>query len=88
MSYQLEGLSGSPYREVTFERIFFSLKCKSVGAAECWLTSGGVHLNLPGAQLDDSLLRFLKNFYLREQLMVHLCYSLTLAFCGIAMDGD
>ena len=49
---------------------------------------GGVHLSLPGAQLDESLLRFSKNLYLREQLMVDLCYSLSLAFCGIVMDGD
>jgi len=49
---------------------------------------GGVHLSLPGAQLDDSLLRFLKNLYVGEQLMVDLRYSLSLAFCDIAMDGD
>ena len=38
---------------------------------------GGVHLSLPSTQLNDSLLRFLKNLYLREQLMVDLRYCLT-----------
>jgi len=48
---------------------------------------GGVHVGLSGAQLDDSL-RFSRNFYLREQLMVDLRYCHSLAFCGIAMDDD
>jgi len=49
---------------------------------------GGVHLSLSGTQLDDSLLRFSKNFYLREQLIVDLRYRLSLAFHDITMDGD
>jgi len=49
---------------------------------------GGAHLSLPGTQLDDSLLRFSKNIYLRGQLMVDLRYCLSLAFCGIPMDND
>ena len=49
---------------------------------------GRVHLSLPSTQLNDSLLRFLKNLYLREQLMVDLRYRLSLAFCGVVMDGD
>ena len=49
---------------------------------------GGVHLSLPVPNSDDSLLRFLKNLYLREQLMVGLRYCLSLAFFGIAMDCD
>ena len=54
-----------------------------------WVDLGGsVHLSLLGVQLDDSLLRLLKNLYLREQLMVDLRYRLTLAFCGVVMDGD
>jgi len=48
---------------------------------------GGVHLSFPGTQLDD-LLRFSKNLYLLEQLMVDLHYHLSLVFCSIAMDGD
>ena len=47
-----------------------------------------VHLGVPGTQLNNSLLHFLKNLYLREQLMVDLRYCLSLTFCGIAMYGD
>ena len=47
---------------------------------------GVVHLNLPGTQLDDELLRLSKNIYLREQLTVDLLYRFSLAFYGIAMD--
>ena len=49
---------------------------------------GRLQLGLPGTQLNDSFLRFSKNFYLREQLMVDLRYCLSLAFCGTVMDGD
>jgi len=48
----------------------------------------GIHLSLPGTHLDDLLLQLSKNLYLHEQLMVDLCYLLSLAFCGIAMDGN
>ena len=46
----------------------------------------GVHLSLPGTQRDS--LRFSKNLYLREQLMVDLRNRLSLALRGIATDGD
>ena len=49
---------------------------------------GHVHLSLPSTQLNDLLLCFSKNLYLREQLMVVLRYCLSLAFFDIAMDGD
>ena len=49
---------------------------------------GHVHLSLPSTQLNDLLLCFSKNLYLREQLMIDLHYCLSLAFRGIAMDGD
>ena len=49
---------------------------------------GGVHLSLSGIQLDDLLLRFSKNLYLREQLMVDLHYCFSLALCDVTMDGD
>jgi len=49
---------------------------------------GNVHLTLLGAQLDDSLLRFSKNLYQYEKLLVDLHYHLSLAFCGVAMNGD
>ena len=49
---------------------------------------GRVHLGLPSAQLNDSLLHFSKNLYLREKLVVDLRYCHSLAFCSIAMDGD
>ena len=47
-----------------------------------------VHPSLLAAQLDDLLLRFSENIYLREQLMVDLHYRLSLAFHNITMDGD
>jgi len=47
-----------------------------------------VHQSLLGTYLDDSLLRFSQNIYLREQLMIDLCYCLALTFSCIAMDGD
>ena len=49
---------------------------------------GGVHLSLSDTQLEDLLLRLSQDLYLREQLVVDLCYHLSLAFCGITMDGD
>ena len=49
---------------------------------------GGTHMSLPGTQPDDSLLRFSKKLYLREQLMVDVYYCVSLAFCGITMDDD
>ena len=47
---------------------------------------GHVHLGLPGAQLNDPLLRFSKNLYLCEQLIVDLCHRLSLVFGD--MDSD
>jgi len=49
---------------------------------------GSVPLGLPGTQLDESLLHFLQDLNLREQLMVNLRYCLPLAFCGVTVNGD
>ena len=88
VSDHLRGSRGFYVESFTLERILFSLKCKSAGAI--WMLGdlgGGVHLvGIHGVQLNDSL-QFSKKIYLREQLKVDLRYCLSLAYCGIAMDG-
>ena len=48
---------------------------------------GRVRLGFTCAQLDDSLLSFLKGLYLCEKLTVDLHYCLSLSLGGIVMDG-
>ena len=49
---------------------------------------GCVQLGFPDAQLNDSLLSFLKGIYLHEYLAVNFLYHFLLALGGITMDGN
>jgi len=51
-------------------------------------TQRGACQVFPSAQLDNLLLGFSQNFYLYEQLMIYMCYRLTLALCRVVVDGD
>ena len=49
---------------------------------------GRVHLGFPSAQLNDSLLSFLKILYLRVLLVFDLHYCFLLTYSSIIMDGN
>ena len=71
-------------------RVYFVQLEMQVGRS-CWMWVNlrkSVRMSLTGAQLEEQLLSYSKNLYLLEQLMVDLCYCLSLAFYGVAMDGD